>query len=950
MESEKYLEGQSMQRPPLFESDGFIYWKNRFETYVKSKDLDLWHVITDGDFPPIQFNPETKKDEIVSFHKQNDDLKKKLAKNNEAKMVIYNALPRKEYERIFMCQTAKEIWDTLLITHQGNNQVKANKIDLLVQQYEQFMIPEEESIDNAFAKFNTIITSLKALDEGFSSKNCVRKFLRALHPKWRAKVTAIEESKNLTTLSLDELIGNLKVYEEVIKKDSETVKNKREQSRSIALKARKESSDEDSSTSDSEDEEYAMAVRNFKKFFKRQGRFVKQPYEERRSFQRNKDDKNKTSERKCFKCGDPNHLIGECPKQLKYQNQRAFVGGAWSDSDDDEEEKTKDEKCLMAKDSNEVLSETEYFSDDQSLLDENDLDNEYSRLCKLGLKVMAKNKTLKQAKIELENEVLELKNKLSRLEKGKEIIEECKLCQDLKLENVVLRKEISRLDKFNDSSHSLKKIINSQKTSGDKSGLGFNFTKGSPSETKQVKFVKAQEVESKEKLIETNPKFILINNTKIPIASDDEVKRFYKPSLKPGVGFTKPTMRSKTLPSRMTNNPRPRSKTPQPRRDQGDKMPRATSTDISLTKSYIQKVSKIPSISPTIAKFYKSIVNRNIHEGRVVDQAYYKSNNIERLFINIRFDCLFKINEPIVLRFILDFYTQVTVQTDEYGYLVISFMIQHEFITLTLAQFETEGPYSTDLPTPDDIRRLLELERVMVDRTIKSQTVTLTPNQILTKELSPDMKQWEELIREKMFGLGGHQDHLPACLAHMLYCVVAEEQYNLAYFFVKRIECARANPTANLPYGMFLTRLYRHIMEVYPHLDNGIYDIVDRVMRPLALKQTRRPRSDRGKARHSVSSSSSHHHGTSSHQHDDDDDDVETSRASTPSPTTYLNSLNPLNYQNYEMPSASEQTDETLFERQTTLLNQTQEMHKEMRGGFKSFGKALKGVFSKKKK
>ncbi|GKB12580.1 hypothetical protein Tco_0846503, partial [Tanacetum coccineum] len=84
----------------------------------------------------------------------------------------------------------------------GNNQVKANKIDLLVQQYEQFMIPKEEPIDNAFAKFNTIITSLKALDEGFSGKNCVRKFLRALHLKWRAKVTVIEESKNLTTLPL----------------------------------------------------------------------------------------------------------------------------------------------------------------------------------------------------------------------------------------------------------------------------------------------------------------------------------------------------------------------------------------------------------------------------------------------------------------------------------------------------------------------------------------------------------------------------------------------------------------------------------------------------------------------------------------------------------------------------------------------------------------------------
>nr|GEY20415.1 transposase, Ptta/En/Spm, transposase, Tnp1/En/Spm-like protein [Tanacetum cinerariifolium] len=83
-------------------------------------------------------------------------------------------------------------------------------------------------------------------------------------------------------------------------KDSETVKRKREQSISIALKARKESNDDDSSTSDSEDEEYAMAIRNFKKFFKRQGRFVRQPYEERKSFQRNKDDKKGKGERKCL--------------------------------------------------------------------------------------------------------------------------------------------------------------------------------------------------------------------------------------------------------------------------------------------------------------------------------------------------------------------------------------------------------------------------------------------------------------------------------------------------------------------------------------------------------------------------------------------------------------------------------------------------------------------------
>ncbi|GJZ15680.1 zf-CCHC domain-containing protein [Tanacetum coccineum] len=193
-----------------------------------------------------------------------------------------------------MCKTVKEIWDTLLITHQGNSQVKDNKIDLLVQQYEQFIIPKEESEDNGFARFNTIITSLKALDEGFSSNNYVRKFLRALNSKWRAKFTAIKESKDLTSLSLDELIGNFKVYEE--------------------------SNDEDSSTSESEDEEYAMAVREFKKFFQRRGRFVRQSRDERKSLQRSRDDKNGKSKRKCFRCGDSNHVIGECPKSSRNNN------------------------------------------------------------------------------------------------------------------------------------------------------------------------------------------------------------------------------------------------------------------------------------------------------------------------------------------------------------------------------------------------------------------------------------------------------------------------------------------------------------------------------------------------------------------------------------------------------------------------------------------------------
>ncbi|GJS51512.1 hypothetical protein Tco_0624874 [Tanacetum coccineum] len=142
----------------------------------------------------------------------------------------------------------------------------------------------EASYGSEWNGINTIITSLKALDEGLSSKNYVRKFLRALNPKWRPKVTTIEESKDFSSLALDELIGNLKVHEVVMEKDSENYRGKKERVKSIALKANKESSDDETSTSGSEDEEYVMAVRNFKNFFRRKGKFDRQPRGERSHF------------------------------------------------------------------------------------------------------------------------------------------------------------------------------------------------------------------------------------------------------------------------------------------------------------------------------------------------------------------------------------------------------------------------------------------------------------------------------------------------------------------------------------------------------------------------------------------------------------------------------------------------------------------------------------------
>ncbi|GJX72490.1 zf-CCHC domain-containing protein [Tanacetum coccineum] len=458
-----------------------------------------------------------------------------------------------------------------LVHHIGNNHIKDNKIDLLVQQYEQFTILEEKSIDSGFARFNTIITSLIALDKGFSNKNYVRKFIRALHPKWRAKVTTIEESKDLSSLALDELFGNLKVHEVVMEKDFKIYRGKKERIKSIALKAKKESSDDETSTSGSDDEEYAMAVRNFKKFFRRKGK----------------------SDRKCFICGDPNHLIGDYSKPSRNKDQKAFIGGSWSDSENDAEDKTNDETCLMAQSLNEVTLNSSYYSDNTSSLDNDSMQIEYDSLCEISLKIINKNKILKTKKDLLDKEILELNEKIKKLERNKEIEIVCKSCEELKLENAKLKETQVKFDK---SANSLKEMLNNQKSPSCKIGLGFDSGKASTSGTKTMSFVGS----SAEKAMDgstikvhgstlpgsvsrtygkkgtkhvfsppmsSRSDFVITRKKLIHNSIDESKKPSLKPSLKSGIGYVKTESRSKTPPPRRNISSQPRYNTPQSRRN-----------------------------------------------------------------------------------------------------------------------------------------------------------------------------------------------------------------------------------------------------------------------------------------------------------------------------------------------------------------------------------------------
>ena len=178
--------------------------------------------------------------------------------------VLYCALDSNEFNRVSGCDTAKQIWDKLQVAHEGTNQVKENKISMLVHNYELLKMKPDENISSMFTRFTDIINGLKSLGKEYTNVEMVRKILRCLPKAWEPKVTAIQEAKDLTKLSLDELMGSLMSHEmNQVKGDEDEGKGKR----GIALKASCSSDEEVANlcfmTTEDEDEVQDSLIQSF---------------------------------------------------------------------------------------------------------------------------------------------------------------------------------------------------------------------------------------------------------------------------------------------------------------------------------------------------------------------------------------------------------------------------------------------------------------------------------------------------------------------------------------------------------------------------------------------------------------------------------------------------------------------------------------------------------------
>ena len=276
----QFKEGHSTQRPTLFDGSNYNYWKCRMRIYLKSIGHDLWNIVeTQYVKPTTPYNEWT----LVEKNTENLDAK--------AMNALFCALDKNEFNRVSTSTSAYQIWHTLEVTHEGTSKVKDSKIFVLVHRFEMFKMNEKETIGEMFTRFTDIINSLIALGKVYTQVEMVRKLLRALTSDWEKKTTTIEEANDLSTLTVENLIGNLMAYEvqlEDRKKDTEP-KNKK----LIAFKASSENED-----SDSDDENIAMITRKFKRFLKK-GKY-------------NPNKVNNTDVPICFGCNKPGHFKKDC--------------------------------------------------------------------------------------------------------------------------------------------------------------------------------------------------------------------------------------------------------------------------------------------------------------------------------------------------------------------------------------------------------------------------------------------------------------------------------------------------------------------------------------------------------------------------------------------------------------------------------------------------------------
>jgi hypothetical protein len=147
----------------VFNGDDFGYWKNRTHNYLLNQSRAIWKIVQEA------YVISATLDNVTQGELQ------RYENNYKALNFIATALDRNAYDRVAHLETAHDVWLKLCNTYEGSSEIKSSRRYIYNRQYHTFSQKPGESLDDCFARFESIISSLRSCDPlAYSDNECAK--------------------------------------------------------------------------------------------------------------------------------------------------------------------------------------------------------------------------------------------------------------------------------------------------------------------------------------------------------------------------------------------------------------------------------------------------------------------------------------------------------------------------------------------------------------------------------------------------------------------------------------------------------------------------------------------------------------------------------------------------------------------------------------------------------
>jgi hypothetical protein len=223
----------TLPAPPVFTGKKYEIWSVKMKTHLRA--YDLWEVVeTAAEPPPLQENPTVAQ---MRYHSE------QVAKRAKALTILHSAVNDDVFMRISHLETAKQVWEKLEEEFFGNERTKQMQVLNLKREFEALKMNEAENINDFMTKVMKVVNQIRLLGEQFLDSRIVEKVLVVLPERFESKISALEESKDLSKIALTELVNALQAQEQrkLLRQEeaSETALQVKHKGKAIATKGEK---------------------------------------------------------------------------------------------------------------------------------------------------------------------------------------------------------------------------------------------------------------------------------------------------------------------------------------------------------------------------------------------------------------------------------------------------------------------------------------------------------------------------------------------------------------------------------------------------------------------------------------------------------------------------------------------------------------------------------------